>query len=377
MRLLLVSHCPNDPNGGASRVYHFLTDGLRARGHEVQCLHLEDIAIPRVMWKLANRCFMPSFVSRTAARVLEQSNVPFDVLFSSSGMLWPLYKRLRAQPKRPLLVGHLHGVSLFDHEATMTEAARGLMTTSRVYRYYTGALPPRWDMEGTRFSDLTIVQNRRDEDFLQEKGIRHVKRIPLPVHPEILAAGANAPKQVNRDPMSLLWFGSWIVRKGIHYLPRAFERICDRFPGARLTIGGTGAAHEAIAAHFKDSLRGKIRVLPKVTVEQQIAELGGNAIFLFPSLSEGFGFAALEALAMGLALVTTQTGFGGDFLVDRQHARIIPAASALHLADAVIELMEHSMLREHMAERGRRLAQELTTERMINEYERTIESISS
>ena len=84
MRLLLVSHCPNDPNGGASRVYHFLTDGLRARGHEVQCLHLEDIEIPRVMRKLADRCLMPSFVSRSAERVLQQSSVPFDVVFAQA-----------------------------------------------------------------------------------------------------------------------------------------------------------------------------------------------------------------------------------------------------------------------------------------------------
>jgi glycosyltransferase involved in cell wall biosynthesis len=373
MRLLLVSHCPNDPNGGGSRVYHFLTDGLRARGHEAQCLHLEDIEIPRGMQKLANRCLMPSFVSRAAARVLEHCSISFDVVFCASGMLYPLFKRLKTKSKRPLLVNNLFGLSYFDHESTLNEAGRGQMTISAVYRFYMGALPPRWDMEGVRHSDLTIVQNRRDEDFLMGKGFRHVKWIPLAVHPEIMAAGAIAPKQTGRDPMSLLWFGSWIARKGTHYLPRAFERICERFPEARLTIGGTGKPQQEIAGHFKESLRGKIRVLPKISVEDQIAELGTNAIFLFPSLSEGFGFAGLEALAMGMALVTTQTGFGGDLLVDRQNARIIPAASALHLADATIELMEHPELRQQMAENGKRLAQGMTRDRMVREYEEAIE----
>jgi glycosyltransferase involved in cell wall biosynthesis len=316
---------------------------------------------------------MPRFVSRTAARVLEHSSTPFDVVFCASGMLYPLFKRLKAKSKRPLLVNNLFGLSYFDHESTMNEAARGQMTISAVYRFYTGALPPRWDMEGVQHSDLTIVQNRRDEDVLLGKGFRHVKWIPLAVHPEIMAAGAVAPRQADRDSMSLLWFGSWIARKGTHSLPRAFERISERFSEARLTIGGTGKPQQEIAGHFKESLRDKIRVLPRISVEDQIAELGKNAIFLFPSLSEGFGFAGLEALAMGMALVTTQTGFGGDFLVDRQHARIVPAASALHLADAVIELMEHPELREQIAEHGRRLAEELTIDRMINEYERVLE----
>jgi glycosyltransferase involved in cell wall biosynthesis len=373
MRLLLVSHCPNDPNGGASRVYHFLTDGLRERGHEVECLHLEDIEIPRVMWKLASRCFMPNFVSRTTARALERSSAPFDVIFSSSGMLWPLYKGLQRKSRRPLLVSHLHGACFFHHQATMGEVARGQMKVSAVYRYYTGALPPRWDMKGSRYSDLTIVQNKRDEDFLIEKGFKPLKRIPLAVHPEILAAGASAPKQAQRDPMRLFWSGSWVVGKGTNYLPRAFERICERFPETRLTLSGTGAGQKEIVAHFKDSLRERIRVIPSATVQEQIAEFSRNAIFLFPSLAEGFGFAPLEALAMGMAVVMTYAGFGGDLAVDRRHARIIPTASALHLADATIELMEHPELRQHMAEHGRKLAEELTIERMLGEYERVLE----
>jgi glycosyltransferase involved in cell wall biosynthesis len=373
MRLLLVSHCPNDTNGGASRVYHFLTDGLRAHGHQVECLHLEDIRIPRTLQKFAYRCAMPGFVSRTAAGALEKTSAPFDVLFSSSGMLGPLYKKLQAMPKRPLLLSHFHGLSFFDHQATMDEVERGKMTVSAAYRYYTGALPPRWDLEGARFADLTIVQNGRDEDFLSGKGLRRVKRIPLPVHPEILAAGASAPKQAGRDSMRLLWFGSWIARKGIHYLPQAFEKISERFPEAHLTIGGTGAAKDEITAHFRDSLRTRIQVLPKISLEQHIAELSSNAIFLFPSLSEGFGLAGIEALAMRMALVTTQTGFGGDLLADRQNARIIPAASAPHLAEATIELIENPELRQRLAENGRRLAEQLTVERMIEEYEQVIE----
>lgn len=373
MRLLLVSHCASDPNGGASRVYHFLTDGLRERGHEVHCLHLEDIEIPRALWKVANRCLLPSFVSRAAARVVKQSGSQFDVIFSSNGVLSPLYRRLRSEPARALLVNHVHGLNFFHHQTTMEEVARGHMQISALYRFYTGAIPLRWDMEGARQADLTVVQNKRDEDYLLEKNCRNVHWIPLAVHPEILAAGAGSSTQANRDSMSLFWSGSWMPSKGTHYLPRAFERISARFPEARLTIGGTGATQREITGHFKESLREKIRVLSKTTVDQQIHELNENAIFLFPSISEGFGFAPLEALAMRMAVVTTHAGFGGDLLVDRQHARIIPAASALHLADAVIELMEHPELREHLAQEGRRLAETLTLERMITAYEQTFE----
>jgi glycosyltransferase involved in cell wall biosynthesis len=270
-------------------------------------------------------------------------------------------------------VNHVHGLNFFHHQTTMDEVARGHMRVSMLYRFYTGAIPLRWDMEGARFADLTVVQNKHDEDYLLEQECENVMCIPLAVHPEILAAGENSPKQAARDPMSLFWSGSWMPSKGSHYLPRAFERICERFPQAQLTIGGTGRPPQEIAGYFKEPLRGRIRVISKTTVEQQIREFSENAIFLFPSISEGFGFAPLEALAMRMAVVTTHAGFGGDLLVDWQHARVIPTASALHLADAVIELMEHPELRDRMAEQGRKLAETLTFERMITAYEQAFD----
>ena len=41
--------------------------------------------------------------------------------------------------------------------------------------------------------------------------------------------------------MSILWFGSWRERKGNFYVNRAFKLIKQRFPDAKLTLGGTGA----------------------------------------------------------------------------------------------------------------------------------------
>jgi glycosyltransferase involved in cell wall biosynthesis len=43
------------------------------------------------------------------------------------------------------------------------------------------------------------------------------------------------------------------------------------------------------------------------------------------------------------------------------------------LADAAIELMERTELREHLEEQGRRLAETLTLERMVDTYERALE----
>ena len=93
-----------------------------------------------------------------------------------------------------------------------------------------------------------------------------------------------------------------------------------------------------------------------------------SSLFLFPSISEGFGLALPEAMAFGVAAITTNMGFGGDWLSDGKDARVV-APSAEHLGQAMIDLMRDPEGREAMAERGRLLAREFTLERMVENYE--------
>lgn len=370
MRLLLVSHSWNDPNAGASRVYHQLSEGLRNCGHDVRCLHRDDVSIPRLAAPVASRLLLPACMSHRASR---ESPRTFDVIMGSNGMLYPLFRRLKRENATALLVNHVHGLSYFDYQATVTERLRGNISSSYLHRFVTGALPSRWDLLGSRLADLNIVQNDRDFDFLAEHGVAPLINIPLSVHPTIAAAAESVPAPGMRSPQRLLWFGSWVSRKGAHYLPRAFELIVERCPDAHLTVGGTGIPAERLRAYFKASLWNRIDLVPRISVEEQIALFGRSSIFLFPSISEGFGYALLEAMSLGVAVVTTQTGIGSDYLRDGETALIVPPGSSLHLANAAIRLIEDSPLRCSLANRAQALSREFNAERFTREYASALE----
>lgn len=367
MRLLLVSHSWNDPNAGASRVYHQLSDALLKKGHEVRCIHRDDVSIQRLLSPVASRLWLPACMSR---RISREPLPSFDVIMASNGMLHPLFRELRAKKAAPLLVNHIHGLNYFDYQATVTERLRGNISSSLLQRLVTGALPARWDLLGCGVADLTIVQNERDFDFLSEREVAPIVKIPLAAHPGIARSARSVPGPETRDPMRLLWFGSWVARKGAHYLPRAFEMIVGRFPNAHLTVGGTGLPAEYLRKDFKRSLWPNIDFIPKISFDEQIALFGRSSIFLFPSISEGFGYALLEAMSLGVAVVTTQTGMGGDYLRDGENALIVPFGSSLHLANAALRLIEDTRLRCALAEGGRVLSGDFSSERFGSEYER-------
>ncbi|HJS86567.1 MAG TPA: glycosyltransferase family 4 protein [Acetobacteraceae bacterium] len=368
MNILLLSHSRNDPDAGASRVYHLLREGLTSRGHHVETRHYEDFRLPRrrLLATGVEKLAMPQWIGwREAGRDF----AGIDVVMAPSGMGAALFRRLRGRAERPLLVNHVHGLNLFDYQARLTEALARHMPYP--WHKRVAEWPPiAWDEGGTRQADLTIVQNRRDLDYLR----RHaapcgIAMIAPALHPQILAASATARPPEERDPRTLIWFGSWRARKGAAALPPAFERVLEKVPDAALTIGGTGLLEQQVLSHFSARARARVRVLPRLPLADQIEALQRHAVFLFPSLSEGFGLALIEAMALGLAAVTTPTGVGADAVRDRDTGLIVTPGSALHLADAILEAIRDDASRVAMAQRGQALARRFTLARMAAEYE--------
>jgi glycosyltransferase involved in cell wall biosynthesis len=366
MRILLLSHSPKDPDGGASRIYHVLEEGLAARGHVVDVRHQEDYSIPtgRLPRLLVDRLVMPQWLSRAAARARPET---YDVVMSSSGMGYPLFRRLRATSgPRPALVSHVHGMAVYDHGVTLAEARLGHFPASVPYRLVTAPFADRWEYRGVDAADVTVVQNLRDLGQLRSRGA--VEYIPAAVHPELLATSADIRPLDQRVPGQVLWFGTWETRKGAWYVPAAFRMLRAAHPEARLLVGGTGKPQAKIAGHFAPEDRDAVTVLPRVSRAEQMRLMNESQIFLFPSLSEGFGLALPEAMCFGLAAVTTLVGFGADHLTDRVDARVVLASSE-HIGRALVDLVGDDAARRRIAERGRELARSFTPERMVDGYE--------
>jgi glycosyltransferase involved in cell wall biosynthesis len=374
VNILLLSHSRNDPDAGASRVYHLLDQGLQARGHRVETLHYEDFHLPRqrVLATAVEKLAMPQWIRRQQRRC---SFTDVDVVMAPSGMGYPLFRHLGVHPVRPLLVNHLHGLNLFDYHARVLEAVTGHIVFP-LHKRVAERLPIAWDAQGVRWADLTVLQNQRDLDYLERHGrsAGSLTVIPPALHPAVLTASATATPPELRDRRSVVWFGSWVARKGVGVLPTAFHRVLDAIPDAMLTIGGTGLPEPEVLSCFSARSRPQVRVLPRLSLANQIAELQRHAVFLFPSLSEGFGLALMEAMALGLAAVTTLTGFGADAIRHRETGIIVPQASALHLADGIVEAIRDDAARAAMARRGQALACSFTLKRMAAEYETAFNS---
>ena len=367
-KVLLVSHAFNDINLGAARVYICLHQGLVARNWDADIVYLEekDFYPTKFARRIQHKALLPRLMS---AKVQKLKLEDYDLIMCSSGMIYPIFKELSAKSLRPVLVNHVHGLSAYDYATVMTEAHLGTADVSLLFKYVSGPLQIRWDELGFRYSDINILQNKRDLSYIENKGILNVESHIIP--PAIIDPIYNAVferNSVEAGPPSLFWFGSWENRKGAQYLPDAFRRIRERFPDCRLKIGGTGMTTEKILSFFDATDCQNISVLGSISDEEHLRLLSKSTVFLFPSLSEGFGLALLEAASQGLPAVTVSTGFAADYLRDGVSARIV-YPSSLHIAEAVIDLLADPALRTTISENARSVARHFSNAEMVSRYE--------
>ena len=78
---------------------------------------------------------------------------------------------------------------------------------------------------------------------------------------------------------------------------------------------------------------------------------------MFPSLSEGFSGALLEAMAAALPVIATNAGAAADLLTDGRNALVVPAADADALAAAATRLMSDPTLRRRLGAAAQTTAQ--------------------
>jgi glycogen(starch) synthase len=151
------------------------------------------------------------------------------------------------------------------------------------------------------------------------------------------------------DPV-LLFLGRLERRKGVVDALQAFALVNRTHPRARLVLAGASGDHRVepdraeLLSYLPESARAQVTWLGHVPGDSLYSAVRAATVTMCPSRWEGFGNVALEAKAIGAAVVcTTGSGFD-DFCVDGTDALMVPPADPQRLAAAITRLLEHPEL---------------------------------
>jgi glycosyltransferase involved in cell wall biosynthesis len=163
--------------------------------------------------------------------------------------------------------------------------------------------------------------------------------------------------------------GRLIPEKGHADLVDAIPRILDQHPETEFMIVGDGALRQSLESRTASAeCRGRVHLVGARTDISQLLSM--MDIFVFPSLSEGFPVAVVEAMASRLPVVTSSIRPLRDTITDGVTGLLVPPGDSAALAGALNRLLSDAALRRRLAAGGRDLvAARYTDRRMVAAYE--------
>ncbi len=163
--------------------------------------------------------------------------------------------------------------------------------------------------------------------------------------------------------------------KGPLPLLRAFARIADRFPDARLVYAGTGAQRDSLLQAVAEAgLAERVHLLGTRSDIPEI--MRGLDVVVLPSLSEGLPFALLEAMAAARPVVASSVGRIPQVLENESSGLLAPPGDEQALAAALEQVLDAPDRARRMGLRGREIvATRYTLQSMIRAYERIYDEL--
>lgn len=169
-------------------------------------------------------------------------------------------------------------------------------------------------------------------------------------------------------PPYVAFAGTLEPRKGLPSLVAAFARIVPQRPDLRLVLAGrdgwgADAVRDAIAASGVATHILRVGYLPGDALPAFFRQA---EVVAYPSLEEGFGLPALEALASGAALVTT-TGSAMAEVVGHS-GLLVPPGNVDALADALARVLDDGTVAARLRADGPTRAAPYTWEASVDHH---------
>jgi len=178
-----------------------------------------------------------------------------------------------------------------------------------------------------------------------------------------------------RDRFSIVFAGTLTRKKGIIQLIKAWPDVLRRAPEARLQVYGKDAGTDEgtpmipfLESLLDDKSRHSVHFHGHIRTEQlrKVYEACGAAVF--PSYSEAFSLAPVEAMSVGCPVIYSKKHSGPELMTDSKEGLLIDPGCETDLAAAILRLIENAEFAERLGTAGKlhvreRFAAEKVSER--------------
>ena len=380
LRIALLGYRSAPFSGGQGIYLKYLSRALVAAGHEVSVIsgppypHLDE-GIP--LHKLPSLdLYTHGLGSVTAGQLVRDSLARREWLSKLTGGFvepWTFGERVREflLPKLAEFDVVHDNQTLADGVLDLQRAGIPLVTTihhpitrdrrlalAAEPKWYMRALIERWHsflaMQGRvarELNHIVTVSGASRQDIVADFGV-DPRRITV-MHNGVDADLFRPHPEIERKPAQIMATASADTpTKGLQVLLRAAKTMLADWPELSLLLIGKpkpGGDTEQLVRDL--GLESRVRWVSNVDHETIVALYAESTVAVVPSLYEGFGLPAVEAMACGIPLVSSDGGALPEVVGDA--GVVVPAGDHLALANALTELLSDANAREALGTKAR------------------------
>jgi glycosyltransferase involved in cell wall biosynthesis len=188
-------------------------------------------------------------------------------------------------------------------------------------------------------ADIIVVNSTWSKDTLISQGIdaRKIQIVALPFFSSV-----NAPvRKPARQNLRVLFLGTLSLRKGVHYAVEAATKLLNE----RVSFTFAGPTEVDMRALGLPANAIYIGQIPRSRVAEVFLS---HDVFLFPTLSDGFGLTQVEAMAYGLPVIATKRC--GEVVEHGRSGFIVAHRDSTAIADALRFFLERPELLSSFSE---------------------------
>jgi glycosyltransferase involved in cell wall biosynthesis len=210
-------------------------------------------------------------------------------------------------------------------------------------------------------ADVVIALSNRWKDFLLKEvsSDLNIEVVPNTVDP--LFASAIHKAEMENSEKIVLYVGGLGYKKGVFDILKAVPIVVSYFRDAHFFFAGSpenrSVREDLRQISAEGNLNGHIEFLGVVTGQEKLALFQKATLFVFPSYADNLPYALLEAMSVGLPVITTPVGSIPEIVQDGKNGFLIEPGDYKALAERIIKLLRNSALRQEMAFSNTKLIQ--------------------
>ena len=350
MKLLFITSTLS--SGGTERVISLLANELATRQHyvEIICLNRHDVFYP----------------------INEDVNVVFaeeETGTSSIGkkMIW-LRKYVKENKPDAVLpfMTDVYSVTLVSLVGLSVPVISSERYDPRASDWLYKTI--RWLF--LRLTTHLVVQTNDIKSYYSKTLQKRTTVIGNPVDEKVFQA-LHEPIQKQKRIISV---GRLAPQKNYPMLIAAFHAIKKDFPDYKLVIYGEGPLRGSLQSMI-DKLELTDKILLKGRTDSVIGELRRSRLFCMSTNAEGMSNALIEAICVGLPVLTTNVSGAEQLVENGKTGFVTPVGDLDSFVRALKSLLSNDQLMQEMGERNKRKGNMFKLDIIVNQWEQVIKRV--